>query len=120
MLTNIVIILISSGVVHLLLQRDLAKGLAAAIFFLVLLPLEVRIDMPGAIPQLTAHRVILLIVLFNVWPRIRRLSLAPVSRIVLLLCLTGVARLLSCVTAIDSGDSFKDMAGLRNFSGRKL
>jgi hypothetical protein len=110
-LTNVIIISLVVLIVHSLLRRDFDKGLAAAVFFLILLPKEVQIDMPGALPELTGHRVVLLVLLANMLPRLQRVSLAPVSRLLLLLGLIAVCRLFSTITAIDSAASFKVVLG---------
>jgi hypothetical protein len=110
-LTNIIIVTLVALTVHFLLRRDFDKGLAAAVFFLILLPKEVQIEMPGALPELTGHRVVLLVLLANMLPRLQRVSLSPVSRPLLLLVLVAVCRLFSTVTAIDSAASFKVVFG---------
>jgi hypothetical protein len=110
-LTNVIIISLVALTVHFLLRRDFDKGLAAAVFFLILLPKEVQIEMPGALPELTGHRVVLLVLLVNMLPRLQRVSLLPVSRPLLLLGLVAVCRLFSTITAIDSAASFKVVFG---------
>jgi len=109
--TNLVIIVAVVLTVQFLLLRDFDKGLAAAVFFLILLPKEVQIEMPSELPQLTGHRVVLLVLLANTLPRLRRVSLSPVSRLLLLLGLIGVCRLVSTVTAIDPAASVKLLFG---------
>jgi len=106
-LINIFIIIIAAFIVQFLLRRDLDKGLAAAVFFLVFLPVEVQIPMPGALPQLTAHRVILLIVLAHCWPRIRGLAGTPVAGVLVLAALVAACRLCSTVIALSPSASFK-------------
>lgn len=111
MLANLVIIAIVSVVVHLLLRRDFEKGLAAAVFFLVLLPVEVRLDTPGALPPLTGERIILLIVAFHSLKLDWKQALQPVSRIVVLLFLVALCHLASTFTAIDPWLNLKDWLG---------
>ena len=61
---NIVLIITAVAVtLHVMLRRDPDQGLAAAVFFLVLLPNEVQIALPGALPELTGQRVVLLLLL---------------------------------------------------------
>jgi len=48
--TNLVIIVAVVLTVQFLLLRDFDKGLAAAVFFLILLPKEVQIEMPSELP----------------------------------------------------------------------
>jgi hypothetical protein len=50
----------------LLLRRDFVKGLAYAVFLFVSMTTFLRIELPGALPQLTIHRLIL-ISLFVFW-----------------------------------------------------
>ena len=107
MLTNIVIIGLVVLTVQILFRRDFDKGVAAAVFFLILLPNEVQIEMPGALPELTGHRMVLLMLLANMLPRLQRISLTPVSRLLFLLGLIAVCRLFSLATAIDSAASLK-------------
>ncbi|MGZ5565711.1 MAG: O-antigen ligase family protein [Limisphaerales bacterium] len=107
MVINIVIICFVALAVQFFLRRDFDKGVAVAVFFLVLLPREVSIPLPGALPDLTGHRVVLLILLLSALPRMRSVNMAPVSSIVMLLCLEGSCRLLSTFTAVDAGASIK-------------
>ncbi len=107
MLINVFIIIVAALTVHFLLRRDFDKGLAAAVFFLIFLPIEVQIPLPGALPELSGHRAVLLVLLVNMFPRLQRASMASVSKPLLLLCLVAACRLCSTVTAIDPAASFK-------------
>lgn len=80
-------------------------------FFLVLLPTEVRFEMPGALPELTAHRAILLFVLWNSVSRLRGVWPPPFSGILLLLGLVAVGRLCSTLMAQEPVASFKTLFG---------
>jgi hypothetical protein len=104
---NIAIICLVALTVNTLLRRDFDKGIAAAVFFLILLPREVLIPMPGALPELTGHRVVLLILLMRLFPRLRWANFGPISPLVTLLCVEGVCRLLSIITSIEPMESVK-------------
>jgi len=110
-LTNVIIITLVALTVHFLLRRDFDKGLAVAVFFLILLPNDVQIEMPMPLPGLTGHRGVLLVLLANMLPRLQRVSLSPVSRPLLILGLVAVCRLFSSITAIDFAASFKVTLG---------
>ncbi|MDB6056207.1 MAG: hypothetical protein JWO95_51 [Verrucomicrobiales bacterium] len=107
MFVNVIIICIVALTVNILLRRDFDKGVAAAVFFLILLPREVLIPMPGALPELTGHRVVLLILLVRLLPRLRWANFGPVSPLVALLCIEGICRLISTFTAVDAMESIK-------------
>jgi O-Antigen ligase len=99
-------------IVHLMLRRDLERGVAAAVFFLVLLPNELQVEMPGALPELTGQRAVLLVLLFNLVSQIRSVSLSSVSGLLWLLCLIGLSRMGSTLfTALDAAASFKVVFG---------
>lgn len=90
------------------LRRDFIRGLAYAVFLCVLLPTELRIQIPGNLPQLTIHRLIL-ISLFMFWFRNRELrrGIAP-TPLLPYLWLWGVANLISLLlTQADFVDSLK-------------
>jgi hypothetical protein len=53
------------------LKRDFPKGLAVAVFLWVAMTTMVRIELPGALPELTIHRLILITV-FCFWLGARR------------------------------------------------
>lgn len=78
--------------------RSVGAGVAAVVFFQILLPIEVRIDMPGAIPELTAHRVLLLVL----WWQVTKLTSPAESRLSCygLFKAVTVMRLLSTLMAI--------------------
>lgn len=108
MLSVILIMLFMAVSVQRMLRRDFDKGLALAVFYLVLSPNELLIPLPGALPELNGQRVILLLLLLNHFSTQRYVSFASVSGILRLLCLIGVARIASTVfTAVDSAASFK-------------
>lgn len=108
MFTVIFIMLVMAVSVQVMLRRDFDKGLALAVFFLVLSPNELQIPLPGALPQLNGQRVILLLLLLNQFSSLRYLSFASVSGILWLLCLVGAARVASTLfTALDAAASFK-------------
>ncbi|HXG48014.1 MAG TPA: O-antigen ligase family protein [Methylomirabilota bacterium] len=107
-------VLIICGVVlitHLRFRRDLDRGLAAAVFFLVLLPVEVRLETPGALPELTAHRALLLLSAWHVLTRRGRGESENAGRLPLLtlLLLVGVARFFSTMHATALVPSIKDL-----------
>lgn len=90
------------------LRRDFIRGLAYAVFLCVLLPTQLRIEMPGSLPQLTIYRLIL-ISLFVSWRcnRERRKDIAP-PPLLSYLWLWGVANLISLLlTQADFVDSLK-------------
>jgi hypothetical protein len=111
LLTNIIIIIFVSAIVQFFFRRDFDKGFAAAVFFLVLLPVEVRLEVPGALPQLTEHRIILLIAAWNSLALDWKHALRPVSRIVFLLFLVALCHVCTTLTAIDSMLNLKDVLG---------
>lgn len=99
-------------IVHWRFRSDFDKGVATAIFLLVFLPKEISIDIPGALPQLTCHRVVLLVMLANVWPIINARSLFSISRLLWFLAIIAVSRTASTlVTALDTAASLKVLFG---------
>jgi hypothetical protein len=83
--------------VWVLLRRNFIKGLCYGIFLCVVMPVELRIPMPGNLPQLTIYRLVL-ITLFIFWLRHRepghRLSSAPLFGAFLFWALANLASLL--------------------------
>jgi hypothetical protein len=79
----------------ILLSRDFIKGLCFAVFLCVSMPTQLRIQMPGSLPQLTIYRLVLILV-FLFWLRHRdpdrKMSRAPLFG---LFGLWGVANLAS-------------------------
>jgi hypothetical protein len=110
-LVNLIIIFFAVIVVQSMFRRDVAKGVAAGMFFLVLLPTEVRIQMPGSVPELTGHRVVLLVLFFKSLHLPNRGKTLMTSRLVLLLCLVAVCRLFSSVNAVNGLESLKTAVG---------
>jgi O-antigen ligase len=90
------------------LRRDFIRGLAYAVFLCVLLPTELRIQIPGNLPQLTIYRLIL-ISLFVSWLCNRELRRGIASPPLLpYLWLWGVANLISLLlTQADFVDCLK-------------
>jgi len=98
MLFDFILILISSFVTLRRFRLGLGSGLAATVFFLVLLPTEVRLPTPGALPELTAHRILLMLAAWQVfrdrdgdWP----ISLPGMGLIVLVAIIRGCSTLIS-------------------------
>ncbi len=92
-------------------RRDFSLGVGSVVFLLVLLPTEVRLDMPGALPELTAHRVILLFFFLKTLRHSGGFSIPPKSVILTLLWLIAVERLMSSLVAEESAASFKTLFG---------
>src|SRR5688572_1061678 len=108
MLVNVIILITAALVVHWRFRTDFDQGLGTAVFLLLLLPNEVRIELPGAIPELTGHRLVLLLVLFHAASGINRTSLQSVSWLVRLLSLIAACRIATTFfTALSFGASFK-------------
>ena len=80
-----------------LLRRDFIHGLCYAVFLCVTMPTELRIPLPGSLPQLTIYRLVLIVV-FLFWLRHRdrgqKLSDAPLF---LVFMFWAVANLVSVV-----------------------
>lgn len=90
------------------LHRDYIQGLAYGVFLCVLLPTQLRIELPGSLPQLTIYRLIL-ISLFFFWLRNRSIRTStgspPLLPILGLWCLANLISLL--FTQADFVDSLK-------------
>jgi len=90
-------------------RTSFSSGLAATVFFLVLLPIEIRISTGGSLPAITVHRILLMVCLWQVW---RRSSYEPNPVIlpgVALLVLIAVGRSVSMTMAVDFVLSAKDL-----------
>ncbi len=85
------------------LRRDYIKGLAFGVFLCVSMPTFLRIEMPGALPQLTIHRLVLL-TLFVFWLR-RKAQRSEIPRPPLLLYL-GVWSAVNFASLIFTDASF--------------
>lgn len=70
---SIIIIVIISGIVLHRYKSDYYKGLYATIFFLILMPGNVTINLPGALPALSIHRI-LIILWFIKWFKNREID----------------------------------------------
>ena len=57
-------------------RHDLAAGFPLAAGMLVFLPGDLRIELPGAIPEITVHRIILVVLLFR-WIQAPKLERPP-------------------------------------------
>jgi len=77
----IVFILLLAAVVWLQLQRDFIRGLSCAMFIWVSMTTFLRIDLPGSLPELTIHRLLLILVLIA-W--IRKGGMAKLASVPLL------------------------------------
>jgi hypothetical protein len=89
------------------LRKDFVTGLAYAIFLWVSMTTFLRIDLPGSLPELTIHRLVLIVV-FIAWLRNHRL--AEIFRVPLTGCFTFwvLTNLLSLLgTQIDFVTSLK-------------
>src|SRR5215831_6968190 len=69
----IILMLVLVSVLGILLSKDFILGLAYAVFLWVSMTTFLRISLPGALPELTLHRL-LLIVVFISWLRTHRLA----------------------------------------------
>jgi hypothetical protein len=97
---------------HIRFGKDFVSGLGTAVFFLVTLPIECRIEMPGALPQLTVHRLILLLMIFHVSKNknisFQRMTLPGVK----LLLVIGLGRIFSMFIGLDFVMALKDLLSL--------
>jgi hypothetical protein len=107
---NPVLICVFALIVIARFRRDFESGLASTVFFLVLLPRELQIETSEALPQISAHRVILVIAAFEV---LRLRGVDPLARVAVpgvgLLIIAAVARTFSTVLAPDFGPAFKEL-----------
>lgn len=62
---SIFILLFAVAVTQVRFRRGVAAGLATGVFFLVVLPIEVRLPTPGALPELTVQRALLVVLATN-------------------------------------------------------
>src|SRR5256885_915470 len=90
-----------------LLRRDFVAGLSYALFLWVSMTTFLRISLPGALPELTLHRLLLIVVVLA-W--LRKHSLSDIKRVPLAGCFGFwiAANLLSlCGTQIEFVTSMK-------------
>lgn len=110
MFVSIILILGALILAQWSFRRDFSVGVGSVVFLLVLLPTEVRLDMPGALPELTAHRVVLLFFFLKTLQHSGG-TLQSRSGILALLWLIAIERLLSSLVAEESAASFKTLFG---------
>lgn len=98
MLFDFILILLSSFVTLRRFRLGLGSGIAATVFFLVLLPTEVRLPTPGALPELTAHRILLMLAAWQVFKNRENsgpISLPGVGLITVVAIIRGCSTLIS-------------------------
>jgi O-antigen ligase len=88
-------------------RGGLAEGFPTAVFWLILLPRHLRIEHSAQIPELTAHRIILLILLFR-WVQSPRVVVPRSGNLTGVLVISLIARCISDVFSITPGPSAKD------------
>lgn len=88
-------------------SRDYEKGLCWSVFFLVWMPHAVRIEVPGAIPEFTIHRVILLVLMASGLAQGKFHNLRQRVPFFGLLLAMFLSYTVSMVFAMDSGMAFK-------------
>ncbi|TKB23216.1 hypothetical protein FCL47_23360 [Desulfopila sp. IMCC35006] len=106
---NYFVITIVSILLFAVANKNYAKGMAFATFFLVSLPHCIRIELPGVLPEMTIHRIVILI-LFSIAIQkniLRKIQLnTPFFRLIILIFFSN---LLSGIFSIDPGLSIKDL-----------
>ena len=109
MILNLILILICSASVATVGRRSLANGFCLALALIVALPATVRIDVGGSLPELTVHRILLLIVLIQ-WlsSPARSAARPPFFGLLLLVAATRAVSVLLSITPVPS---VKDLFG---------
>lgn len=107
---NALIILTVVLITSLQLQRSLSTGIAVAVFFLVLLPTEMRFQTPGALPELTVHRILLLLCAMHAMAYRSRHGIRANLPLIPLLLLVTATRCISMFNAVSAVYSIKDLA----------
>lgn len=104
------ILFISSICTLVNFKRDRELGLATAVFFFILLPTEVRIPLPGALPELTAHRLLLVLCAFQVLAhRLPETTARQKLPLTGMLVLIAMVRGISMFLADEFVPAFKDL-----------
>jgi len=104
---NLFFILVAVLVTIVRFRRDFATGLATAVFFLVLMPTEVRLPAPGALPEITVHRLLLVVAAVAVMRRRGMDAVVPLPAIGLLV-LVAIFRVFSTLLAHEFAPALKD------------
>ena len=88
-------------------RAGLAEGFPTAVFWLILLPRHLRIEHSTQLPELTAHRIILLILLFR-WAQSPRVVIPRSGNLTGVLVISLLSHGISDVFSITPGPSGKD------------
>ncbi len=75
---NVVLMMILIAPVLSLYAKDYRKGMAAAVFILLAAPYNIYLEFPGAMPNLTIHRLIIVLMVFF-WLRKSWIPKSPTS-----------------------------------------
>lgn len=86
-----------------------SSGLAVTIFFLFLLPTEIRISTGTALPEITIHRILLLIGFWQTWRRSRWFQDRALLPGVALLVTMALGRLCSTLIAVEPVAGAKEL-----------
>lgn len=107
-MTDLVLIVLVTGSVVWATRRSLSAGFPLAVALLVFLPGTLRIALPGALPELTVHRLILAVLLWRWWSG-PRLPAGPDSvKLGLVFGLMLSSRLASLVFSVTPAASIKE------------
>ncbi len=87
---------------------DFASGLATTIFFLFLLPTEIRISTGTALPEITVHRILLMISFWQTWRYSRWFRDRALLPGVALMVTIALGRLCSTLIAVEPVASAKE------------
>lgn len=110
-MTDLLLIALCTGSVLWATRRGLSAGFPLAVALLVFLPGSLRIDLPGALPELTIHRIILGVLLWRWWSGPRLTGGADTMKLGLIFGLMLSSRLLSLVFSVTPAASFKEFLG---------
>lgn len=111
MAVNLLLIIVAAIVTLRQFRKGIGEGLGAAVFFLVLLPTEVRLPTPGALPEITAHRILLLIAAWKVFGHRDDGSEHIAVPALGLMIAVAACRAISTVLGIAFAPAFKDFLG---------
>lgn len=109
-LINLVIIISISTSTLFLLKHDEKKGICFLIFFLIVMPRELSVQLGGSFPTLTGYRAIMIVLIFYFLFLRERLEFKVNTPFLGLLSLLLVQKSLSLFLAYDFGVSLKGLS----------
>lgn len=104
---SVIIIALTVALLVFRLSKDIHSGMRWLFGLLVFLPTSIRIELPGALPQLTVHRILLLVAFVFLFSRVagsKAKEATPHLALVISFCLW---QFLSAVFGMQAGEGFK-------------